>query len=107
MPTKTDIEELVANCRLSSKKTMSIKRSFGVVEFHEDVEYFDVIANNGKIIKIRNNEPTWSGTMDNDNTIYALYCGIDRNSAPLMQVNTYDRSQSLSIRPVWDPNMAD
>ena len=107
MPTKTDIEELVANCRLSSKKTMSIKRSFGVVEFHEDVEYYDVIANNGKIIKIRNNEPSWSGTMDNDNTIYALYCGIDRNSVPLMQVNTYDRSQSLSIRPVWDPNMPD
>ncbi len=115
MPTKTDLEELIANCNVSAmdneKHTIYIygsTRQVNPVVGH-------VVGNNRNEI-IFNAGPQyvyWCSTLGEDDNPYSFIYTGDIESGRLIpntgrfEINTNSRVQYHSIRPVWDPNMPD
>ena len=118
MPTKADLEELMENCTLSSKKTLYHKHflyvynyqdnAYRQVETDDVVNYFEVTGSNGNNIRFRFYESIWSGTCDEGNAIYILYCRPEEGFRPSIKLESVvGRRGRYCIRPVWDPNMPD
>jgi len=118
MPTKADLEELIENCTLSSKKTLYHKHyhyvynyqdnAYRQVETDDVVDYFEVTGSNGNNIRFRLYESIWSGTCDEGNAIYILNCRPEEGFRPSIKLESVvGRRGRYCIRPVWDPNMPD
>ena len=105
MPTRIDLEELLDNCSLSA--AMKFKHTYTSNNLTTTMveKYVKVMGNNGQSIRFRQYDGTWSGTMDDDGTVFGLVCRIGDKQAK-MTIDKHVRGEStMPIRPVWDPNM--
>jgi hypothetical protein len=100
MPSKADVEELIANCNVS--KWVSSLSYLGIIE-----------GTNGNVIKIGFGDARWCGTLDNEGKAYSFrYIPDNVNGGWMPNSGKIDfvmqeKYNWLNIRPVWDPNMPD
>lgn len=100
MPSKADVEELIANCNVS--KWVSSLSYLGIIE-----------GTNGNVIKIGFGDARWCGTLDNEGKAYSFRYIPDNDNGRWMPNSgkidfvMQERYNWLNIRPVWDPNMPD
>lgn len=115
MPTKADLDELIANCdltRLDNEPRTTIYNG-EVRQVRPVVGY--VVGKNGNEIHFNANGSYiyWCGTMGDDGSPYSFIFKSDIESGHYVpntgriEVTTEDRTHTNSIRPVWDPNMPD
>lgn len=115
MPTKADVDELIANCDLTK------------LEYVEHTNYVDgqsrkviapvgyVIGKNGKEIQLYISNYYWCGTPGTEDSPYTFAFRADVKPSTgryipdtgRIDIQTEDRTNTNHIRPVWDPNMAD
>ena len=105
MPSKADVEELIANCTVSNWE-IGYGRYVGHIE-----------GASGSVLKIEMNRYHWCGTeQDNDNALVFYYNAdyINGNYRDGYKAGTgriefkpITKHQWYNIRPVWDPNMPD
>lgn len=105
MPTKEDVEELIAYCQFS--RPSEARYSFIYQDYDATLitSVATITGPNKHSIKIRSSY-FWTATMsdDGENPYIALY-DYDDTSAYLILSNIASRLNSLPIRAVWDPKM--
>lgn len=103
MPSKADVEELIANCTVSNWEIVN-GRYVGQIE-----------SVGGSVLKIEINRYHWCGTEQDNSNAFTFYYTADyingnyRNGFKAgtgrIEFKPYTKHQYYNIRPVWDPNM--
>jgi len=117
MPTKADVDELIANCDLSKMdyERHTVYIDGATREVNAAVGY--VVGNNGNEINfnVGGTNTYWCSTLSSDDNPYSFIFNAEIKSSTgryipntgWIEVQTEDRAHTNSIRPVWDPNMPD
>ncbi len=114
MPTKADVDELIANCDLTKLERVHYSVEVSGYTYEGNAQVGDAIGKNGNTIQfLLNNGAYWCGTMNDDGNPYCFVFTADYNdhAVPVpgtgrIQIWTQQkRFYNLWIRPVWDPNM--
>ena len=124
MPTKADMEELIENCSVSSRKQKVKDNVMYIPDFdayiNDYVYYYELKGTNGNIAKFRLYTRLWTGTMVDESDypssqyeqdpdywkdcIYTMYIS---SGTPQLSMMFTTRGSTCAVRPVWDPNMVE
>ncbi len=106
LPTKQDVEELIANCTIGKPVYTEYRHSSENVTSIYSTNIAVIAGSNGKYIKTWWGR-TWTGTLSEDGmcAYYAYYDYDSEEDRAFIALDTLARNNILQIHPVWDPKM--
>ena len=115
MPTKADVDELIANCDLSKVEYVKHTNYYNGEAREVNAPVGFVIGANGKEILFNLNHSYWCGTPGGDDNPYSFNFNANVNASTgryipdtgRIEVQSDNKTGSNCIRPVWDPNIQD
>lgn len=115
MPTKADVDELIANCDLTKVERVNYSIEVSGYTYEYTAQVGDAVGNNGNTIQFMlGNGAYWCGTVSDNGNPYCFVFNADYNDHSVyisgtgrIQIGAQIRINNQWIRPVWDPNMPD
>jgi hypothetical protein len=106
LPTKQDVEELIANCTIGKPVPTEYRYSSENMTSIYSTNIAVIAGSNGKYIKTWWGR-TWTGTLSEDGmcAYYASYRYDSEEDRAFIELDTLARNNILPIHPVWDPKM--